>query len=358
MKTFSFGRSKVSQQGPCYVIAEIGHNHQGNLDMAKKMIKAAAAMGASAVKFQKRDNITLYTKAMYSKPYDNENSYGSTYGEHREFLEFGMPEYVALKKCADENDVELMSTAFDEKSVDFLEELGISSYKIASGDLTNTPLLEYIARRGKPVFVSTGAGSLEEIRIAYKAITHHHDQVCLLHCTAGYPTEYENLNLRAIVTLKEAFPEAVIGYSGHDIGILAPVIAYMLGATVIEKHFTLNRAWKGTDHKFSLEPTGMHKMVRDLHRVDISLGDGIKVVQDFERDARSKMGKSLYAARDLAAGTVLAREHIALKSPGGGVLPYRLEEFIGRRLARDIKEEELLADEQFAADAVLRAVER
>jgi sialic acid synthase len=359
MNQFSFGRSTVSQQGPCYVIAEIGHNHQGNLDTALRLIKAAAAMGANCAKFQKRDNRRLYTKAMFNKPYENENSYGATYGEHREFLEFGKDEYQEMMKCAADNGIEFMATAFDEPSVDFLEELGVSAYKVASADLTNTPLLDYMANTGKPMFVSTGAGDLAEVRRAHDTIRRHHDKLCLMHCTAGYPTEYENLNLRAVVTLKETFPDAVIGYSGHDIGILAPVIAYMLGATVVEKHFTLNRAWKGTDHKFSLEPTGMHKMVRDLHRVDISLGSGLKEMQPFERDARTKMGKSLYAATQLAAGTVLAREHIAIKSPGGGVPPYRIEEFLDRRLVRDVGEEELLAEDQLEAGAAeRRAAER
>jgi sialic acid synthase len=345
MREFTFGRSRVSQAGPCYVIAEIGHNHQGSMDQAVRMIQVAATMGANAVKLQKRDNRRLFTRAMYSKPYENENSFGSTYGQHREALEFGTEQYRALQRCADEHGVEFLATAFDEGSVDFLEELGVAAYKTASGDVTNTPLLEYIARLGKPMFVSTGAASLDEVRLAYRAITKHHDAVCLLHCTAGYPTEYEKLNLRAIVTLKEEFPHAVIGYSGHDTGILAPSVAYMLGATVVEKHFTLNRAWKGNDHKFSLEPTGLQKMVRDLRRIDIVMGSGVKAVQDFEWDARVKMGKSLYAARELPAGAVLRREDITLKSPGGGVPPYRLGEFVGKRLRRAVGEEEALADD-------------
>lgn len=349
-KGFSFGRSKISSDGPCYVIAEIGHNHQGDVDTALQLIKAAAAMGANAVKFQKRDNRRLYTKAMYDKPYEHENSYGSTYGEHREFLEFGAEEYSALAKCAEENQVEFMCTPFDEQSVDFLEGFDVGAYKVASGDLTNTPLLEYIAKLKKPMFLSTGAASLDEVRIAYQTVAQYHDNVCLLHCTSGYPTEYNSLNLNGIRTLREEFPNAVVGYSGHDIGILAPVIAYMLGATVVEKHFTLNRAWKGTDHKFSLEPTGMHKMVRDLHRVDISLGDGKKEVQPFEVEARKKMGKSLYTTRALPAGTVLSEEHIVAKSPGDGVPPYRLHEFIGRQLACDLGEEAALAFEHLFAE--------
>lgn len=345
MKSFRFGRSEVSERGPCYVISEIGNNHQGELKTALKIIKVAAGMGVNAVKFQKRDNKILYTDAMYNKAYDNENSYGATYGAHRDFLEFGWDQYVELKGCADENEVEFIATPFDIPSVDFLERLGVASYKIASGDLTNTPLIDYVARLGKPMFISTGASSLEEIELAYDTVLQHHDKFCLLHCTAGYPTEYENLNLKAITTLKNEFPKAIIGFSGHDYGILAPVIAYMLGASVVEKHVTLNRAWKGTDHRFSLEPTGLHKLVRDLRRVDQSMGDGVKVIQNFERDARAKMAKSLYAARTLPSGTTLKSEDIAIKSPctGGGVPPYRIEEVLGKRLKEDLARDALIS---------------
>ena len=339
-KTLSFGRSMISEEQPCYVIAEIGHNHQGNLDTAFELIKAAAAAGANAVKFQKRSNRRLYTQEMYDQPYEHENSYGPTYGLHRDFLEFDLQQYQRLMQCAADNNVEFMSTPFDDDSVDFLEQLEVPAYKVASGDLTNTPLLEYIAKLGKPMLISTGASTLEEIHIAYEAVARYQDQICLLHCVSGYPTDYENLNLKGIETLRREFPKAVIGYSGHDNGILAPVIAYMLGAAVVEKHFTLNRSWKGTDHKFSLEPTGMRKMVRDLRRVDTSLGNGVKVVQDFEEGARMKMGKSLYAARDLPAGTVIGEDDIVAKSPGDGMPPYRLSELLGKRLSVDMKMEE------------------
>jgi len=337
--SFTFGRSKVSSKGPCYIIAEIGHNHQGNLKIALDMIKIAANCGVNAVKFQKRDVKTLYTKAMYNKPYDHENSFGLTYGEHREFLEFGWEEFVVLKEYAEKHNVEFMCTAFDFPSVDFLEKLGVTCYKVASGDLTNTPLLEYIARLKKPIFLSTGASTLEEIHIAYDTIRKYHNKVCLLHTVCAYPTDYPDLNLLAIKTLKKEFPEAIIGYSGHDNGILAPVIAYMLGATVVEKHFTINRSWKGTDHKFSLEPEGLRKQVRDLRRVDISLGNGKKILRELEMDAKIKMGKSLYTIRPLPKGHILRREDIAIKSPGGGLAPYYLERIIGKRLRVDLGEE-------------------
>ncbi|MGE5340703.1 MAG: N-acetylneuraminate synthase family protein [Candidatus Omnitrophota bacterium] len=339
MKKITFGKSSISQNGPCYFIAEIGHNHQGNLQTALKMIEVAAECGVNAVKFQKRDNKALYTRALYEKPYDNENSYGSTYGEHREFLEFGMAEYRELKKCAESLNVEFMSTAFDFQSADFLEELGITSYKLASGDITNTELIRYIAKFNKPMIMSTGAATLDEIRIGYEAAKSINDQICLLHCVAGYPTDYPDLNLKAIETLKQEFPGAVIGYSGHDNGILAAVIAYMLGATVVEKHFTLNRAWKGTDHKFSLEPEGLRKQVRDLRRVDIALGNSEKVLKDFEIDARKKMGKGLYAARAIEVGSLIRREDIVLKSPANDTPVYRIQECIGKRINVSLAEE-------------------
>ena len=348
MKTFNFGKSKVSTEGPCYVIAEIGHNHQGNLKVALDMIKTAANCGANAVKFQKRDNKTLYTKAMYNKPYDNENSFGLTYGEHREFLEFDWDEYVTLKKCAEENNVEFMCTAFDFNSVDFLEKLGINSYKVASGDANNIPLLEYIAKLKKPIFLSTGGATLEEIHLAYDAMKKYHDKICLLHTTCSYPTNYEDLNLSAIKTLKKEFPDAILGYSGHDNGILAAVIAHMLGATVVEKHFTINRAWKGTDHKFSLEPEGLRKQVRDLQRVNISIGDGKKILREIETDAKIKMGKSLYAAKKLKKGHILTAKDIAIKSPGvaGGLIPYFFNKIIGKKLKVDLEEESLIYQKQ------------
>lgn len=339
MKTYSFGKSIVSDKGPCYIIAEIGHNHQGNLETALKMVKVAAACGVQAVKFQKRDNKTLYTKTYYNKPYDNENSYGATYGVHREYLEFDKDEYIELKKCAEENNIEFIATAFDFKSVDFLENLGITSYKIASGDVTNTPLIEHIAKLGKPIFVSTGAATLDEVRIAYETILPFNNKLCLMHCIAGYPTEYHDLNLKVIETIKKEFPETIVGYSGHDNGILAPVIAYMLGATVIEKHFTLNHSWKGTDHKFSLEPEGLRKLVRDLRRVDISLGNGNRIIYDFELEARKKMGKSIYTSKPLPAGTIISWDDICLRTPADGIPPFMIKEIIGRKIRVNLSEE-------------------
>lgn len=348
MLTLKFGKSHISEDRSPYFIAEIGHNHQGNLETALEMITVAASCGANAVKFQKRDNKTLFTKAQYNKPYENENSYGATYGEHREFLEFGKKEFKKLKQCAEENGVEFMCTAFDIPSVDFLEDIGISSYKIASGDLTNLPLLTYVAKKNKPIFVSTGATTLKEVRMAYEAILKHNKKLCLLHCSAGYPTDYPDLNLQVIETLKKEFPDVIIGYSGHDDGLLAPVIAYMLGAKVIEKHFTLSHSWKGTDHSFSLEPEGLRKQIVNLKRVDLALGDNKKIIRDFEKNARLKMGKSIYTKKSLPTGTVLTGKNMCIKSPGGGLPPYYWNELIGKKLKTSLEEEMLIRMEDIA----------
>lgn len=342
MKTLKFGKSTISENGPCYFIAEIGHNHQGNLKVALDMIRIAAQYGANAVKFQKRNNSSLYTKVMYDKVYDNENSFGLTYGEHREFLEFDYNEFQAIQKCADENNIEFMCTVFDPESVDFLEKLGITSYKLASGDLTNTVLIEYVAKLNKPLFISTGASTLEEIRIAYNTVLKHHDKLCFLHTVCSYPAEYNDLNLRFIETLKREFPKVIIGYSGHDNGILASVISYMLGGVVIEKHFTMNHSWKGTDHKFSLEPEGLRKQIRDLRRLDVMLGDGKKDIRETELSAKMKMAKSLYTKQALHKGQILSSGDIVIKSPGGGLPPYFLSQVIGMKLKVSLLEESLI----------------
>lgn len=324
----------------CYVIAEIGHNHQGRMDKAKEMFRAAKECGVNAVKLQKRDNHSLFTKAMYESPYDHENSFGTTYGAHREALEFHWDEYAELKRYAEELGLSLLATAFDFSSADFLAELGIAGYKVGSGDLKNTPLLKHVAQFGKPVFVSTGGGTIEDVHRAYDAIMPINSQLCLLQCTGSYPVEPEDMNLRVITTYRERFPDVVIGLSDHQNGIAMAVVAYTLGARVVEKHFTLNRAWKGTDHSFSLEPPGMRRLVRDLRRARVALGDGIKRPLSCETKALFKMGKKLVAARELPLGHVLTRADVAIKSPNDGLPPYELDNVIGKALLRSLREDE------------------
>jgi sialic acid synthase len=339
---------RIADDAECFVIAEIGHNHQGSLEKALDLVHAAADCGVDAVKFQKRDNATLYTRRFYDSPYESENAFGPTYGLHREALELGREEWIELSACARELGVAFVAAAFDFPSAEFLAELDISAFKFASGDLHSTPLLRQVAGYGKPIILSTGGATMEDIERAVEIVLPINRQVCILQCTASYPAEVEDLNLRVIEELRERFPELVVGLSDHQNGIAMAMVAYMLGARVIEKHFTLNHAWKGTDHAFSLMPEGMRRLVRDLHRIPPALGDGIKRPLDCEQPALVKMGKKLVAARDLQAGHVLAEEDVAIKSPAdGGLKPYELEKLVGRTLRRPLGGDETIMLEDF-----------
>jgi N-acetylneuraminate synthase/sialic acid synthase len=359
---------EITDAGDCYVIAEIGHNHQGSVEKAKQLFDEAKACGAHAVKLQKRDNRGLYTRDMFNKPYENENSYGATYGEHREALEFGRPEYRELQAYAAEIGITFFATAFDVASADFLAELDMPAYKVASADLINTPLLRHVAAVGRPVILSTGGATLDDVRRGYETVAELNPQVALLQCTAGYPAEWEELDLRVIGTYRECFPSSVVGLSSHDNGIAMAVAAYVLGARMIEKHFTLNRALKGTDHRFSLEPVGLRKMVRDLRRTRVALGDGMKTMYPSETEPIVKMAKKLVAARDLPAGHTLCVEDVAMKSPGDGLPPYELDRIVGRTLRHpvaadssltfELLEEELLVPVQRHAGVARADAER
>lgn len=330
----------INDDSECYVIVEIGHNHQGSVEKAIEMIRVAKESGANAVKFQKRDNRNLYVASLYNKPYDHENSFGATYGEHRERLEFGKSEYDELMSYARGLGITMFATAFDFSSVDFLETIGVPAYKVASGDLKNIPLISYMAGTGKPLIISTGGGTMEDVQRVYDSIMPINPNFAFLQCTGSYPCDFEELNLRVISTFRERFSDNVIGLSAHDNGISMVVAAYVLGARIIEKHFTLNRALKGTDHAFSLAPTGMHKMIRDLRRIRVALGDGVKRAYESEKEPLRKMGKKLVAATDLSRGHCLRRQDIAIKSPGDGLPPYEIDKVIGRVITRDIGKDE------------------
>ena len=344
-RELTIGSTRVHDEGDCYVVAEIGHNHQGSVDKAKQLFRAAKECGVDAVKLQKRSNRTLYTRAMYESPYDNENSFGLTYGEHREALELGWEAFVELQRYAAEIGVAFFATPFDVESADLLAKLDVPAYKIASGDLTNLPLVCHVAAFGKPVIVSTGGASMDDVQRTYDAVMAINPQLCLLQCTASYPAEPEDMNLRVIATYRERYPDVVVGLSDHQNGIAMADVAYILGARVIEKHFTLNRAWKGTDHAYSLEPAGMRKLVRDLRRVRVALGTGDKQPLPPEKKPLYKMGKKLVAARELAEGHVLTAADVAIKSPNDGLPPYELSAVLGRALRRPLGEDDSIVFE-------------
>jgi N-acetylneuraminate synthase/sialic acid synthase len=270
---------------------------------------------------------------------------------HRQALELGKEELRELHEYAAELKIDCFTTPFDIPSADLLEEIGATFYKVASADLINTPLLRHIARFGKPMILSTGGATLEDVDRAVETVLPINSQLCIMQCTAAYPADYDELDLGVIQTFRERYPEIVIGYSGHDNSISMPVVAYMLGARIVEKHFTLNRVMKGTDHKFSLEPGGLRRVVRDLERARQSIGDGVKKKRPSEFAPMMKMAKSLYAARPLPAGHVLTEADLSIKCPGGGMPPYELDNVLGRRLVLDLGEESPLTHEHLGATA-------
>jgi sialic acid synthase len=342
----------INDESDVFTIAEIGHNHQGDMEKCKAMFRAAKECGCTSVKLQKRDNKALYTQAMYDEAYNSENAYAPTYGAHRECLEFNEEQYAELLAYARELGLVFFSTAFDIPSADLLQRVGVPCYKIASGDLTNLPLIKHVARFGKPMFISTGGGTMEDIQRMYDAITPINDQICILQCTSGYPPAFEELNINVIKTFREAFPNTVIGFSSHDNGIAMPLLGYMLGARVLEKHFTLNRAWKGTDQAFSLEPAGMRRVVRDLQRARIALGDGKKRPYPSEAKPLMKMQKKIVAARDLPAGRVLTEADLTFKSPADeGLRPFEVDNFIGKKLTVPLSRDQALTYEAIERSA-------
>ena len=344
-RTLTIDGIEISDASECYVIAEIGHNHGGSVEMCKELFDEAKGCGAHAVKLQKRDNRSLYTREFFNKPYENENSYGATYGEHREALEFGKADYQELIAHADEIGITFFATAFDMPSADFLAGLEMPAYKIASADLINTPLLKYVAQIGKPMIISTGGATLDDVRRAHDAVAEINPELAVLQCTAGYPAAWDELDLRVIETYRDLFSDTVVGLSSHDNGITMPVVSFMLGGRIVEKHFTLNRALKGTDHRFSLEPQGLRKMVRDLTRTKKALGDGTKTMYPSEVEPVEKMAKKLVAKTALPAGHTLTAEDIGMKSPGNGLPPYELDRLVGRTLRHPVSEDQSLTFE-------------
>ena len=331
-----------------YFITEIGHNHQGNIDKALELIKQAKEAGSNAVKFQKRDNKNLYTKKFFNEKYDNRNSYGQTYGLHREALEFEKSEYKELQSYAKEIDIDLFATPFDLKSVDFLSELNMPAFKIASADLKNTILQREIAKQNKPIFLSTGGGTLDDVKRAHDNICKFNNNLAILHCTASYPAEITDMNLNIVKTYLKEFPKNVIGLSDHENGIDAAPVAYMLGARVFEKHFTLSRGLKGTDHAFSLEPIGLNKLIRNLKRIAPMLGSSEKKILESEKKPIFKMAKSVVTNKPLKKGHKLTVDDLVIKSPGGGLPPYKLESLVGKILKRSFEEEEILVLEDLS----------
>jgi sialic acid synthase len=290
MREFFIGHRRLADDEPVYVCAEVGHNHQGSFEIARQLIQMAAVCGAQGVKFQKRSIDTLFSPAMLAQPYENENSYGKTYGEHRRALEFGLKDYLACRAVALSSRIDFFATAFDEASAEFLMEVEVPAIKIASSGLQDTALLTYVAKLGKPMIVSTGGGTWADVDACVNLLTKHGAPFCLLQATASYPVRnVTEMNLRVIQTMRDRYPETVIGLSSHHPGIALSLVGYAYGARFIEQHITLDRSSKGTDHPFSLEPKGLATLCDDLKKAHLATGDGEKRFYESERGPLSKM---------------------------------------------------------------------
>lgn len=336
MPTIQLGSKLAGESEPTYIIAEIGINHQGDVEIAKKLIDEAVAAGANAVKFQKRSITRILTQEGLDMPYENRNSFGKTYGEHKYALELTESDYQELQRHSNKLEVDFIASGWDEESIDFLDKLGIPFFKMASADLTNIPLLVHTAQKGKPIILSTGMSDLEMVKTAVNAIEPYDVPLAILQCTSTYPSIFEEINLQVMGAYSQEFPDAVIGYSGHELGIAVTEAAVALGAKIIERHFTLDRTMKGGDHAASLEPGGFGKLVRDIRHIEAASGRGVKNIQESERPIMKKLAKSIVSVESISSGTKLTREMLTTKGPGTGISPARMDELIGKSVSKNI----------------------
>lgn len=326
-----------------YIIAEAGDNHNGDFNTALKLVDVAKRAGADCVKFQTFVTEEIISKYAEMAEYQKKN----TGKEESQFemvkrLELSFDEFRKIKEYCDRVGIQFLSTPFDLKSVDFLNELGVPFFKIPSGEITNYPYLIKIAHTGKPVVMSTGMCELDEILAAINVLEKNGSgEITLLHCNTEYPTPLKDVNLYAMRTMKKMFGKKV-GYSDHTKGIEVPVAAVALGACVIEKHFTLDKNMPGPDHKASLEPDELGRMVKNIRNIEIALGDGVKRVSESERKNIAIARKSIVARRNIQEGEILTEENLAVKRPGTGINPMQWMEVLGTRAVRDFKEDELI----------------
>jgi sialic acid synthase SpsE len=325
-------------------VAEAGVNHNGQLDLAKRLVEVAVAARADAIKFQKRTVTDILIAKALAQPYNSPNALGATYREHRERLELSDAAFAELAAFARQRGITLFASAWDIRSADFLDALGCPAFKVASADVTNLPLIEYMAQRRKPIILSTGMSTMEEIADAVATVRQYHDDLVLLQCTSIYPCENHEVHLRVMETLRTTF-HVPVGYSGHDRGLAASAAAVALGAVVVERHLTLDHTMRGPDHAASLEPDDFQLLVRHIRDIEAVLGSPEKRLLEGERSSRARLAKSVVAACDIPAGTTINREMLTVKGPGTGVSPRFLARLVGIVARRDISADTLIPQE-------------
>ncbi len=336
-----------------YIIGEIGQNHNGSVEIAKKLVDAVAEpvedklfgeylKPMDAVKFTKRDLAEELTDSEMKRPYLSPHSFGKTYGEHRAFLELDDEQHFELYTYAKSKGLDFVETLCARGCLSMFRYFEPDRLKVASRDLTNLPLLAAMAETKIPMILSTGMGGKEELDNALEVITAYHSNVSILHCLSQYPSEYKNINLNTIPYLISEYPEYTIGYSDHSIGIVIPVAAVALGARIIEKHITLDRNMKGTDHKGSLGTDGIWRMVRDIRNIEMSMGGKEIFVSEAVAETKIKLERSVASARMIKKGEVIGEEDLHLLSPGDGFKWEERNKVLKKEALRDIPKDEII----------------
>jgi sialic acid synthase SpsE len=342
---FRIGNRAVGPSHPCYVIAEAGSNHNRDLATARRLIEVAAEAGADAVKFQTYTAEGLYSRRTPEIQYLKEKGLLADQESVWDLIkrvEMPWEWHAELARHSAECGITFFSTPFEEAAVDALEAVGVPAYKIASYEVNHLPLIERVARTGKPVLISTGMASLGDIERALDtAAAAGARELLVMHCAVNYPPRFEDLNLRAITTLRDAF-QIPIGWSDHTPGHTADVVAVTLGACAVEKHFTLSRDQTGPDHPFALEPSELAAMVTAIRETEEALGSSVKRVTDAEANLFRLGRRSIVAARDVSAGGELRREDLAIKRPGFGIPVDALDQVVGRHVAKDVVADHVL----------------
>ena len=325
-----------------YIIAEAGVNHNGSFDLACRLVDAAKAAGADCIKFQTFRAQNLVSRNAGKADYQKDTTGDGSQADMLTKLELSYDAFSRLKQYCGEVGITFLSTPFDLESAAFLDELGVPFWKIPSGEVTNLPYLEALAKTGRPVVMSTGMCEMEEIEAAIRVLRENGTaDIRLLHCNTEYPTPFADVNLRAMETMRRAFGVEV-GYSDHTKGIEVPIAAAALGATIIEKHFTLDRNMEGPDHKASLEPDELAAMVSAIRNIEQALGSGEKTASPSERKNIAVARKSIVAKRTIKAGERLTQENLTVKRPGSGVSPMRWRDVLGTAAIRDFEEDEMI----------------
>lgn len=334
-------RRSIGPTSPTFIVAELGQNHNGDVELAEQLVDAAAWAGADAVKLVKRDLSSELTQASRNRRYDSAHSFGATYGDHRRALELPLETHLALAARARVHGLHFVVTVCDVASARAFAEAEVDAFKIASRDLNNLPLVRFVAGLQRPLILSTGMSNWAEIDAAMRIAAEARCPTAVLQCTSLYPTPDDQAHLRSIETLRRRY-DAVVGFSDHTEGTVIASAAVALGASIIEKHLTLDRTMKGTDHACSAEPEELRVMIEQIRRVERALGSSEKPVVEATEPVRQKLGRSLVTVRPLPAGTVLEESMFTLKSPGDGVAWMDRGAIVGRRLLRNFDADETI----------------